>query len=529
MARAQLAVGRILSLVLAAARNLGSRPARAVLLLGLAGGGGSVIVGLIQGPPLPAIHDEFSYLLAADTYASGRLTNPPHPLWQHFETFHVLQQPTYQSKYPPGQGLLLAIGIRVFDEPAVGVWIGAGLMAAALTWALMVWLPTGWGLLISLMVTAQLGWFTYWAQSFWGGSLAATGGALLFGGIGVLLRRPTRMGGVAVGTGMSLLVLTRPFEGALASVALLAALMVRKGFDREAWSRLVRRGGLVYASVILAICLGWTAYYHLQVTGSPTTLPYQVHEAEYGSAPSFLFQSRGEFPSYRHEELERYWREWGAARHDFLSRGEGQLERQARRLWYILVLFLGAGLLALAGLALRQPRLEGAAIPASAAGLVLLGVLATLGGYGHYAAPAVAPIACLAGIGMARLHRLSTRRKILDPAGLILAGWMVMIGVQMSQTLGQGIPRMAVQRQVVKQVLAERPGKHLVMVEYGESHNYHMEWVYNRADIDGARIVWARSMGPEKDANLRAYFPERTAWTLTVDEEVRLLPADHDP
>jgi hypothetical protein len=69
----------------------------------------------------PNIHDEFSYLLASDTFAHGRLTNPTPPHWHHFEGFYVLMQPTFQSKYGAAQPLFMALGQRLMGTPRAGI------------------------------------------------------------------------------------------------------------------------------------------------------------------------------------------------------------------------------------------------------------------------------------------------------------------------------------------------------------------------------------------------------------------------
>ena len=111
---------------------------------------GCLVVNASRGhDPIPEIHDEHAYLLAGDTFAHCRLTNPPHPVWKSLETFHQLQRPTYQAKYPPGQGLFLALGQVLTGRPIVGVWISCSLFVSALCWMLWRWEP--WVLALEML------------------------------------------------------------------------------------------------------------------------------------------------------------------------------------------------------------------------------------------------------------------------------------------------------------------------------------------------------------------------------------------
>ena len=227
--------------------------------------------------PLPFVPDDFSFLLAAQTFAHGRLTNPTPAMWTHFESIHITMLPTYQSMYFPGQGLLLAAGQVLFGSPWFAILLSSALMCAALTWMLQAWLPANWALVGGFIAVLRLGVFSYWTDTYHAaGSLAALGGALMLGALPRLMKRPRVLYAMLMGVGVAILALTRPYEGILLClpVGFVLGRWMWKGANRPDAAAVVRLTAAALVFVIVAV--GWLGYYDYRAFGKVTTLPYTV-------------------------------------------------------------------------------------------------------------------------------------------------------------------------------------------------------------------------------------------------------------
>jgi hypothetical protein len=516
---------RLLRFVERPLSRLGRSKSLAIVVCGLIAVAISASLSLFGHFPEPAVHDEFSYLLAADTFAHGRLSNPTHPLWSHFESMHILQQPTYASKYPPAQGLFLAAGQVFTGQPIVGAWLSGALAAAAICWMLLAWTRPRWAVLGGL-VAAVHPLMLLWSQCYWGGAVAVCGGALLLGGIRRLAAAPRLRDSLLTACGIAILANSRPFEG-LVLTLLAGMLFVKSVKSRPAPAALLTRAVLPLG-VVLLLTAGLMGYYNWRITGRPFQLPYAVHEEIYAVAPPFLWQSTHSEPAYRHKELRDQHAGWELQLYEEQQTLWGFLSGAAAKISGLFQAFF-APLLLLVSLItfplLRRDRWMRLVLVIL--GLFTLALLSETWMHAHYAAPIAGLVLLLSvqALRYLRTWRWQTRPvgRMLVRASLLLSLILVTrVGVQVASAKG---PTWSLQRARILAELKQQGGRHLVLVHYGPEHSQHAEWVYNEADIDQARVVWAREMGPEQDRELLDYFKNRCVWQVDADAELpRMTP-----
>ena len=497
--------------------RLARRQVLTLVVVGLAAFGATAAFSL-HGVPQPKVHDEFSYLLAADTFAAGRLTNPAHPFWPHFESVYIIQQPTYMAKYPPGQGLVLALGQALTGQPAVGLWLSIAAACAAACWLFQGWLRPRWALLGGLLTICWLA-PSYWGQSYWGGAVAACGGALVYGALPRIVRQRRWWAGFPLGLGLAVLMYTRPYEGLVASLpaaVVLIAWLWQLGL-RDAIAR-----GLPAMAAALAVFVpatAWLAIYHAAVTGHPLVMPYWLHDATYESCPTFFWQPLGPVISYRHPEMRDLFVGWERSRfirrQVFCGMNLSLWTRVCDFFQYFVGLRFALPLVAL----WRNCRDRWLWLAAATCGLVFLALTQVINLTPHYAAPITALVLVQVVAGMRSLRGWRWQGR---PTGRWLSAAVVAFCL-LGYVLALGRTWFAGERTTARQQIAQRlesdGERHLVFVRYAPDHDCHQEWVYNRADIDGSTVVWAREISPADDQRLRDYCANRKAWVLIADEK----------
>ncbi|MGA3047592.1 MAG: hypothetical protein ABSD67_13250 [Terracidiphilus sp.] len=486
--------------------------------------------------PLPFLPDDFSFLLAADTFAHGRLTNPTPAMWTHFESFHISMQPTYQSMYFPGQALLLAVGKLLFGNPWFGVLICSALMCAAICWMLQAWLPSGWALLGGFLAMLRLGLFSYWVNTYTGGALiTALGGALVLGALPRLKWTARFRYGLLMAVGIALLGLTRPYEGLLLCLPVAVALLhwILFGKNRPNPAILLRRAALPL--VLIVVAGAWLGFYDYRAFGSPKILPYSVNRAEYAVAPYFVWQSRHPEPVYRHELMRNFYTEFEIQQYAKIHSVSGFFTQTLLKVVEVLSFFAAFALLPpliMMRRALFDRRIRFLV-------LCLLVVMVGMGIEIYFIPHYVATFTVLFyAVGLQAMRHLRMMGTVERPAGTAIVRLTVVVCVLMAGVRLFDVPlkiapeewpvshwvwqwygpdHFGTERARIQAELEQLPGNQMVIVRYAPTHYILDEWVYNRADIDHSKVVWAREMDATNNEKLINYYRDRKVWLVEPD------------
>ena len=475
--------------------------------------------------PIPNVHDEFSYLLAADTFAHGRLTNPPHQLWIFLDTFHVLQQPTYASIFPPAQGMALALG-QLLGSPWIGVLLSVAVMCAAVAWGLQGWLPARWALLGTLIALLRVDLMSYWVDSYLGGAVAATGGALVIGALPRILRRRSLRDSLLLGVGAAILANSRPVEGLLFCLPVAVVLALRLFSGGGTGFRLKVASALLPAILVLGCAAAFMGYYNWRVTGNALLFPHVLVSRIYGGFPVFVWQRAKPALTYANPQLTGYV-DW--ARSEFLERSWARVNLTKCHLGWSFFLgpALSIPLLTLPWLIFDR-RVRFLMIQALWCGIWLLLVIYF---QPHYAAPLTAGVFAIVAQAIRHLRQWKLRSYRVGIFASRLIVVLLVARVLLPGTEIVNAPRRGwnLSRAQIAGQLQATPQKHLVIVRYAPGHDVSHEWVYNAAEIDAAKIVWAREI-PGRDLKpLLDYYRDRRVWLVDADAaspQLKPYPSD---
>lgn len=466
------------------------------------------------GAPIPFISDEFSYLFSAETFARWRLANPSPPLPEAFWSPHVLVEPAFAAKYPPGQGLVLALGLWL-GHAAYGLLLSGIAAALALHWAGRALLPPWASRTTTLLFVISALYLGDWTRTYMGGLVAFAAACLVFG---FCLRahrgQPSRAAFGLLGLGLAGLVLTRPFEGAIvgvlcASLYLVPLLAAARRHPR-AWLQ-----GSASVLAIVGLALLFQVTLNLRITGQATRLPHVEFHAQYMELPVLAWQTPAApvKPNGRMQSAEAaLWNsgDW-AARAAASARGSLSAAQDVGGVLLPYLVLLG-----LPVLCWLQWRLG--------AVLLLFPLLHAGSRYVDFS-PYFAPVAPIWFLALGALLAATNAPAVRRRGGIVMLA-LVIAALAVPRVLERPTPhRFSHRADLLATLQSQAPG--LVFVRYGASLNPHLYLVYNSPDLDDALLL-VNDLGAAANCALLRHYPERSSFLATIEDSGIQIDAGPD-
>jgi hypothetical protein len=365
-------------------------------------------------------------------------------------------------------------------------------------------------------------------NGYWSASIVALGGALVLGAWPRLRKHARTRDGLLMGLGLVILANSRPYEGLIFAIPVAFAMLFwLVGKHHPPFSRSLLR---VIVAIVLCLVLSSlaTGYYYYRVTGNPLRMAYQVNYAIYGGAPYFLWQTPSSYPAYHHQVLRDFYQlDLEEFKKNFtVATYLRHVSEKAVSWWqFYLDPLLTLPFLAIPLVVHRKETWLPLAICAAMAAAFAMQTWYLP----HYFCPALGALYILLVQCLRQLWHWRRRSGSVGPALVraipLLACAMILLrltAAALHVQIEHAWPRGNLKRASIVDQLQQLPGPQLVIVRYDAEHDLNSEWVYNDADIDRSKIIWARDMGYKGNQELLQYFSNRQTWLVEPD-----VPAPH--
>lgn len=487
--------------------------------------------------PLPAIHDEFANYLGAETFALGRLTNPPHEFSNDsLAEIHVLPEPSRMMKYQPAMAGFMALGIALFGHAHWGVVLLTALAIAASYWSMRGWSGKITSTYIALLLLFMLRVPHYFIDSYWGGAHVILGSFLIIGSYPRIVGKKQYGYIWAYLLGASVLLLSRPYEGLILilSFFICAVFTIWKKFSAEETLKILRKTSLPII-LIGIITLAFQLYYNKAITGSYTTLPYSLYQEQRDHSPSFFFLPQNDnnisehyairsvqeaedeyYNASRITQIQRFFPE---ALIGLTGRYDVQIINRFTTA-FIVAMFLSIMVILYNSIKNKKHVVLSLNLITQATGYMLLTWLFA----SHYLTIFFALLITIIAINIAQFYVGATGKFLYLG---IISGFMAIFIFYPPTKFVDKYKNQSELRQSIETTLGNDKEKHLVLVDQlieAREKILHYSFVHNKPDIDQAKIVWAWYLSPEQNKKLIDYYHDRKVWYIEPYKEKLLIP-----